>query len=195
MSRDAIKAPYDASYQHEASSHPGQDQKLAPLVCVDANVVAVMVDDVRRLHHDSRGDSTCEPNGDERKPVDQDIDESTQAAFKKDPQDSTDESDADEANTNAVEDEGRSLRNAECTETSTDFTRPLKRGEVDIAVTALIQLFLKRCLRVESIQRRFVAARRHVLLNAAPAQGSVWNGTGSVEALAIVKNMCGVEVV
>ena len=76
-----------------------------------------------------------------------------------------------------------------------DLTRPVQVGQVDIAVSGLVELLLQRLARVEAVHGGPVTAARDVLVDVLLRKSGIWQVGWRVEALAEVKDVGGVEVV
>lgn len=193
-SNNTLPTPNETRHQHQPSRNPSQHQKLISLIGADANILAVLIDDIGSLDSHSGRDSAGQAHSDESQPVDQHVDESTQATIEEDAEQSETERNEDEGNGNAVQHECCSLRNPQRREPAVDRAWPVQIGEIDVAVPTRIELFLQRNLRIEGVQRACVAAASYILLDVFARESSIRDRGGRVEALTVVKEVHRVEV-
>lgn len=193
--RPERKEPYQRRDDHQPRCHPGQDEELGAFVRRDANIVPIPVDDRRPFDTYSRRYRTGDSNGDEGQPIDDDVGQQSQSASQKHSGNSTQQSECNEYNSDAVHDEHRSCRNSESVEPCIDSIGPLQVIEIDVVVAGLVELPLQNFLRVEIEQGGPVGASGDVLANVRFADRVIWHRAWSVESLAVVHDMNRVEVV
>jgi hypothetical protein len=185
--------PRNDNNKHEPRRSPCQAQELASPLGLDANVVSVLVDNIRALDHDSRHERAGKSNRYESQRCDQEVDASGEATRGQDGDNSGDHGDEDEADGDDVEHKHGGHERVERIDAVLDVFWPFEVLERDVQ-PALVQALLDDARRVEAIHGLGRAAVGDALADVALRYGCVGDFGGRVLALAVVEHVRRVPV-
>jgi hypothetical protein len=185
--------PRNNNNKHQPRRSPRQAQELAPPLGLDADIVAVLVDHVGPLDHDSRHERASKSDRYKSQRRNQEVDASGEAARCQDGDDSSDERDKDEAYGDDVEHEHGSHERIQRVDAVLDVFWPLEILERYVQ-SALVQALLDDLCRVEAVHGLGRAAVSDALADVALRYGCVGDFGGRILALAVIEHVCGVPV-
>ncbi|EMC93526.1 hypothetical protein BAUCODRAFT_26794 [Baudoinia panamericana UAMH 10762] len=137
-SSNAIQTPDDAGHKQRRGCTPRQNQEPGASYCTDAEVIAVMVDQVHRFDSDCRGNGACDSNHNKRQPIHQHVEEGTYAALEEEADQGQYKRKTCQANADAIEYEHYFGRNVQRMKASVDGTRPLQVLDIDGAMSSTV---------------------------------------------------------
>ena len=191
--KEKLHHPGQHHRKHQPGRHPRERQELIAPLSLEPDLAPLIVDDVGRLHHHGGDERARQPDGQESKDGDEEVDARGQTAGEQDGGHSGQRGDEDERDGDAIEDEHGAHERIQRLDPRLDVVGPVKVGERD-ADAGLVERLLDDGGRVELVHGVALAALCDVLVNFRLLDGVVGGLGGGVLALAVVEHVGGVEV-